>query len=47
MNTISAIAVALHEASQESFKQYGLQTLRNAKVMEEEFLARGYKLVCG
>jgi len=47
MNTIAAIAVALHEAATPEFKEYALQTLKNAKVMAEEFLARGYKLVTG
>ncbi len=47
MNTISAIAVALHEAAQPAFRTYGEQTLANAGTMAEEFLSRGYKLVTG
>ena len=47
MNTISAIAVALKEAKSDEFKQYAIQTLKNAQVMAEEFLNRGYKLVTG
>lgn len=45
MNTISAIAVALWEAQTPEFKEYAKQTLKNAKVMAEELLARWYKLV--
>jgi len=47
MNTISAIAVALHEAAQPAFKIYGEQTIANASTMADEFLSRGYKLVTG
>jgi glycine hydroxymethyltransferase len=47
MNTIAAIAVALLEAQNPAFKQYGEQVIKNAKVMAEEFTKRGYKLVTG
>ena len=47
MNTICAIAVALKEAQTPEFKAYAEQTLKNAKIMAEEFTARGYKLVTG
>ena len=47
MNSIAAIAVALKEASTPEFKTYAEQILRNAQVMAEEFLSRGYKLVTG
>lgn len=47
MNTISAIAIALHEAKQEKFKKYAQQTLKNASIMAEEFLNYWYKLVTG
>ncbi len=47
MNTISAIAVALKEAESDTFKTYARQTLKNAQVMAEEFLAKWYKLVTG
>jgi len=43
----AAIAVALHEAAQPSFKQYGRQTVKNAKVLADELLAKGYQLVTG
>lgn len=47
MNVIAAIAVALKEAQTPEFKAYAEQTLKNAKIMAEEFTARGYKLVTG
>jgi len=47
MNTITAIAVALQEASTEQFKQYAQQTLKNAQIMAEEFRNYGYKMVTG
>ena len=39
MNTIAAIGVALHEASQPAFKQYATQVVANAKAMADEFLS--------
>lgn len=45
MNTIAAIAVALHEATTPEFKQYAQQTLDNAKVMADWLLSRWWKLV--
>lgn len=45
MNTIAAIAVALHEAAQPSFATYAQQVVHNAKAMADEFLSRGYTLV--
>ncbi len=47
MNSIAAIAVALLEAQTPQFKEYAIQTLKNAQVMAEEFIKRGYKLVTG
>jgi len=47
MNTIAAIAVALHEAITPTFKAYAQQALKNAQVLASELLARGYKLVTG
>ncbi len=38
MNTIAAIAVALHEADSDSFREYARQALLNAKAMADEFL---------
>jgi len=45
MNTICAIAVALKEAQTEEFKNYAAQTLKNAQVLAQELLTRGYNLV--
>ena len=47
MNTIAAIAVALHETFQPAFKLYAEQALKNAKILALELTARGYKLVTG
>jgi glycine hydroxymethyltransferase len=47
MNQIAALAVALHEASQAEFKDYGKNIVRNAKALAEALLARGYDLVSG
>lgn len=43
----AAIAVALREASQPSFKTYGQQIVKNAKTLAELLLAKGYQLVTG
>ncbi|MBI2588923.1 serine hydroxymethyltransferase [Candidatus Saccharibacteria bacterium] len=43
----AAIAVALREAAQPSFKQYGRQIVKNAKILAEELLKKDYKLVTG
>jgi len=45
MNTIAAIAVALHEAQTPAFKAYAEQALKNAQVLATELTALGYKLV--
>lgn len=45
MNSICAIAVALKEAQAPEFKIYAQQILKNAQVMAQEFITRGYKLV--
>jgi len=47
MNTISAIAVALHEVQTPAFKTYAEQALKNAQVLATELLYRWYKLVTG
>lgn len=47
MNTISAIAIALKESKTKEFEEYAIQTLKNAKIMAEEFLSFWYKLVTG
>ncbi|EDK72642.1 Glycine hydroxymethyltransferase [candidate division TM7 genomosp. GTL1] len=43
----AAIAVALHEAAQPAFKDYGRQIVKNAKTLAGELLNKGYDLVTG
>ncbi|MFE9133910.1 serine hydroxymethyltransferase [Streptomyces sp. NPDC007355] len=45
--TTAAIAVALHEASQPSFRDYAHAVVANAKALAEALLARGFDLVSG
>ncbi|PKD44757.1 serine hydroxymethyltransferase [Rhodohalobacter barkolensis] len=47
MHVIAAKAVAFGEALKPDFKTYQKQVKANTKVMAEEFLNRGYKLVSG
>ena len=47
MHTIAAKAVALNEALQPEFKAYITQVVKNAKVLSDEMLARGFKLLTG
>jgi len=42
-----AIAVALKQALQPEFKEYGHQVAKNAKVLSEELMKRGFNLVTG
>ena len=44
-HTITALAVALKQATTPEFKQYQEQVIKNAKALEEEFKHLGYKLV--
>jgi len=44
-HTISGIAVALKEAKSASFKKYGKQIVKNAKVLASELMNRGFNLV--
>ncbi|MDH7476468.1 MAG: serine hydroxymethyltransferase [Microgenomates group bacterium] len=46
-NQTAAIAVALYEASQPSFKKYARQVVKNAKILAEVFKKAGLKLVAG
>ncbi|MDP2587712.1 MAG: serine hydroxymethyltransferase [bacterium] len=47
-NTIAAIAVALHQAAQPDFKEYGRQVVANARALAEHLQKDfGYKLVSG
>ncbi|MFP1627628.1 serine hydroxymethyltransferase [Streptomyces sp. 5K101] len=45
--TTAAIAVALHEAAQPSFRDYAHAVVANAKALAAELLARGFDLVSG
>ena len=47
MHVIAAKAVAFEEALQPEFKTYQEQVLKNAKVMAEAMIARGYHIVSG
>ncbi|KAI9834204.1 MAG: hypothetical protein M1819_003042 [Sarea resinae] len=44
-HTITALAVALKQASTPEFKEYQQQVIKNAKAVEEEFKRLGYTLV--
>jgi glycine hydroxymethyltransferase len=46
-HTTAAIAVALREAAQPSFRTYANQVVANAKALAAGLLARGYNLVSG
>jgi len=46
-HVIAAKAVAFQEALAPEFKIYGEQVMKNAKVMAEEFVKRGYKVISG
>ena len=43
----AAIAVALGEALQPEFKEYGKQIVKNSKKLAAELTARGFNLVTG
>ena len=47
MNNIAALAVALGEALQPSFKSYAKQIIKNAKTLEQELIKHGFKLMFG
>lgn len=47
MNQVAAIAVALHEADTEEFREYGARVLKNNHALAEVLVSRGYKLVTG
>ena len=46
-HVIAAKAVALGEALTDSYDQYIQQVMKNAKVMSEAFMAKGYKVISG
>jgi glycine hydroxymethyltransferase len=43
----AAIAVALKEAAEPSFKEYATQIVKNAKTLADELMQRGFELVTG
>ncbi|HZM63949.1 MAG TPA: serine hydroxymethyltransferase, partial [Candidatus Saccharimonadales bacterium] len=43
----AAIAVALHEAAQPAFTEYGKQIVKNAKRLADKLMDKGYELVTG
>ncbi|KAH6595573.1 hypothetical protein BASA61_003764 [Batrachochytrium salamandrivorans] len=46
-HTITALAVALKQATSPEFKEYQTQVLSNCKVLEEQLRERGYNMVSG
>lgn len=46
-NQTAAIAIALDEASTNSFKEYGNKIVENAKILAGELIRHGFKLVTG
>ena len=47
MHVIAAKAVALGEALQPSFKEYGAQVVKNAAALADELINHGYRIVSG
>lgn len=47
LNNIAAVAVALKEAMQTSFKKYIKQVIKNAKAMSGEFRKLGWRVISG
>ena len=47
MHVIAAKAVCFKEAMQPEFKNYAEQVIKNAKVLADEFMKRGYKVITG
>ena len=47
MHTISALAVALKEADSSEFVAYAKQIIRNAKVLADSLMEKGFKLFSG
>ena len=47
MHVVAAKAVAFKEAMEPEFKEYQAQVIRNAQVMADTFIARGYGVVSG
>jgi glycine hydroxymethyltransferase len=47
INQIAAVAVALKEASEPSFKKYAKQVIKNAQAVSSELTKRGWRIVSG
>jgi len=47
MHSIAAKAVAFHEAMQPEFKDYAAQIVKNATVLADALIARGFQLITG
>ncbi len=47
MNQIAAVAVALKEASTADFKKYAKQVVKNAKVLADELMKKGWRIISG
>lgn len=47
VNQIAALAVALHEAAQPSFKKYAKQIIKNARALSNELARLGWRIVSG
>ena len=46
-HVIAAKAVSFGECLEPNFKEYGKQVIKNAQVMAQEFIKRGYKVISG
>jgi glycine hydroxymethyltransferase len=46
-HVIAAKAIAFSEALKPEFKSYGKQVIDNAKIMANEFIKKGYKIISG
>ena len=47
LNQIAAVAVALREAAEPSFKKYAAQVVKNAQALAEALAERGWRIVSG
>ena len=47
VHNIAALAVALHEAAQPSFREYARRVVDNARTIAAELVARGYQVISG
>ncbi len=47
VNQIAAVAVALKEAAQRSFRKYAAQVVKNARALSAELTKRGWRIISG